>query len=80
MVIDKRVLDIRKRAAKEIMTLISASGSNGVCSDSVALMVLDNHGLNKRFSEEYLGLLVSSGVVERIILNNKFVYRIKNKQ
>lgn len=80
MVVDKRVLDIRKRAAKEIITLLNSSGSSGVFGDSIALMVLDNHGLNKRFSEEYLGLLVSSGVAERVILNNTYVYRIKNKQ
>jgi len=77
MVVDKRVLDIRKRAAKEIMNLLNSSGVVGVSGDSVALMVLDNHGLNKRFSEEYLGLLLSSGVVERVITNNEFVYKIK---
>ena len=57
--IDKKVLETRKKAYAEINAYIKLVATEGkeLRASELALMVSRNHGLTRRFSDDYLRLL-----------------------
>jgi len=70
--IEKKVLETRKRAYKEIMSLLLSS-SAPVKASTIAIMVCDNHGFTRRFSDDYIRMLEDEGIVSVVRDGSKIV-------